>query len=80
MNGVADIRSQEDTTLDGYISTTQAAKRLGVHRTTVHDWYKKGILKGRLKPNSFRRDILISIDSIEEVEAQFEVDEPAVTV
>lgn len=51
--------------MDGYVTTTQAAHLLGVHRSTVHRW----VASGALPSVQTALGVLIAPDALDRVES-----------
>lgn len=53
-----------DIDLRGWVTTVEAAKMLGVDRSTVRKWYDRGYLRGWTMPTGARRIEKKSIDML----------------
>ena len=47
-----------------YLTTGQIADKLGVHRTTVHQWEKSGKLASALEVNGTRLFLAADVDAL----------------
>lgn len=52
--------------MEGHVRLAEAARRLGVGRTTARKWYDDGLLRGKRLPA--RGDRLVEVTSVREVE------------
>lgn len=65
----------EVVSVENYISTSEAAERLGVTQRTIARWVSKGCFPGAIKVNpQFKHSpYLIPVSAIEEFEASREI-------